>query len=357
MAYHINPEFGRPTRCRAKGDNCPFGGPEQHFESREKAYAAIEAQNESFGELNPLPSLKGDQIANSLDSEPLTRQELIEASRAVAAQFSEKDWLVLQEAGEMYARRINTTAIRQIYQTHEENIANFLREPQARKLRKFLGGGINRNALAKILVNNVKGMTRAEHWKTNSKVSIARAVFSALDNDMTKERYVASVLFFGGKCCYCNCVLHKGAHNAKLATGEHLTPISPEDPNALHGATRFGNVALACYRCNGSRANNELVEWLRTTNVVPKAEKAKVLGRIEAFRRFALYSDYSPQRNAEIMRKVADLNSFMENLKDENGKFTPENAQRIRDAIKIAIYDLGNQDHDSLTRDFLNSLV
>lgn len=41
--YHINPETGNPGFCRAK-KNCPFGGDNDHFPTREEARKAAEAE-------------------------------------------------------------------------------------------------------------------------------------------------------------------------------------------------------------------------------------------------------------------------------------------------------------------------
>lgn len=46
--YHINPDTGNPNVCRAQQDNCPFGWPDEHFESKAEARAAYEASNKSF---------------------------------------------------------------------------------------------------------------------------------------------------------------------------------------------------------------------------------------------------------------------------------------------------------------------
>ena len=40
--YHINPETGNPGQCKAKGDNCPYGGAESHYPSAANARRAYE---------------------------------------------------------------------------------------------------------------------------------------------------------------------------------------------------------------------------------------------------------------------------------------------------------------------------
>ena len=42
VKYHISPTTGRPNICSAAKGNCPYGGDEEHFSSKEKARAAYE---------------------------------------------------------------------------------------------------------------------------------------------------------------------------------------------------------------------------------------------------------------------------------------------------------------------------
>ena len=43
MAYHVNPETGRPNLCRAQ-KQCPFGGAEEHFASKAEARSHFERE-------------------------------------------------------------------------------------------------------------------------------------------------------------------------------------------------------------------------------------------------------------------------------------------------------------------------
>lgn len=42
VQFHINRETGTPGECKAAAGNCPFGGPENHFESIDDARQAFE---------------------------------------------------------------------------------------------------------------------------------------------------------------------------------------------------------------------------------------------------------------------------------------------------------------------------
>lgn len=49
--YHINPKTGNPGLCKAK-DNCPFGGADEHYSSKDVARAAYEASKNPFSASN-----------------------------------------------------------------------------------------------------------------------------------------------------------------------------------------------------------------------------------------------------------------------------------------------------------------
>lgn len=74
--------------------------------------------------------------------------------------------------------------------------------------REFFGDDINLDDLSDVLVNTPKSMSSHIPWR-RSHNSCKRAVLTSLNNDMSKENYVTSVVFFKGKCCYCNCNLKK----------------------------------------------------------------------------------------------------------------------------------------------------
>ncbi len=66
----------------------------------------------------------------------------------------------------------------------------------------------------------------------------------------------------GRACAYCACDLtfdraERGQYIASKATVDHVIPIS------RGGAHVWGNVCLACWRCNLSKGNRLLTEWVR----------------------------------------------------------------------------------------------
>lgn len=42
--FHINPQTGNPNRCSAQEGNCPFGGQEEHYSSKDEARKAYEVR-------------------------------------------------------------------------------------------------------------------------------------------------------------------------------------------------------------------------------------------------------------------------------------------------------------------------
>lgn len=286
-----------------------------------------------------------DNIQSHDGGKVLSKKELLEGAGKVAEQFTNEDWKAIQDFYKSYTKRLRTEEIKKHYDSAVDNISTFLKSNDATavNLRKFLGNKIDPDELSGIIVNEVGAMTKAEKWRFGKKVSVKRVLFSSLDNDMTRERYIASVMFFGGRCCYCNRVLRKNPPPESQASGEHLTPISPENPQDIHGGTRYGNMVLACVKCNKSRGNKELVSWVQSTKCIPEENKKEALGRIQAFRKFALYSEYDREENDRILKVSKEVNEYMNSFRDKSGVFVEGSGEKIKERIKIALYDLKHE--------------
>lgn len=195
-------------------------------------------------------------------------------------------------------------------------------EPTAMKLREYLGSDTDYAALSDMLVNEVGGMTSAHRWSTSGRHSISRVFLTALNNDMDRENYVTSVLYFKGKCCYCQKTLGRNAGGKiALPTGEHITPITPSRTGSPVGGTRFGNVALACNRCNKSRSNEDLHIWLKQESApVADSVRSEALARISAFRKFSGYADYTTEQTALIREAAALIQVNVDSIRGETGK-------------------------------------
>lgn len=295
------------------------------------------------------PKVTSNNISTYENGLALTRSELLESAQKVADQFTEEDWKFVQGFYGSISHQVSEKETKQRFGKVSANVSNYLKsdDPTAQQTREFLGDEVDIDEFSHILTNEVRAMTLAEEWR-DGKTSIRRVVLSALDNDMTKERYVSSVMFFGGRCCYCNTVLRKSPPAEQQASGEHLTPVTPNNPKSIHGGTRYGNMALACVKCNGSRGNKEMVEWIQETDCIPEEDKPQVLGRIQAFRKFTLYHEYTPAENNKIIRTINSLNKNLRTTKNANktkGIFNMTNEQKreFKKDLKVALYDLRHQ--------------
>lgn len=183
-------------------------------------------------------------------------------------------------------------------------------DENAMKYRDYCGKDVNMQDVADILVNNVSAMTRRLSYP-NTK-NIRRCLLSSTSNDMNKRRYIASVMFFGGRCCYCQVPLKRaveGGGLANTATGEHLDPLDGNPP----GETKFGNMALCCKKCNKSKANKPLDDWMNSTTIISDAQKQASMSMITSFRDLSLYEPMSAGK-ARIVNKCIDrLDRMREN--------------------------------------------
>lgn len=273
----------------------------------------------------------------------LSREELSEASSRISEQFSNEDYAFIKEFYQKYGERLSNARIVQAYENSSENIYAFLTsdDPVAVKTRSFIGPDVDMKVFSRIIVSNVGAMTAEERWKNDGRyVSVDRIILTSVLNDMNKERYIASVLFFGGRCCYCQTPFTMpGSGGKRVPSGEHLTPISPETPPPYCAATKFGNVALACVGCNSSRGNKDLKEWVSETRRIPEEKKQDVLDRIAAFRRFALYKELDDRQVHAIRSSIGQIKKQIKIEKQhmiQDGrrrKFAPESAKRIKSVI------------------------
>lgn len=359
---------GKVTICRAKPENlgkynCTHV---EHFDVTEKELKEgilhklnenyFEKENENFSlNKNSIPIQKIDEYSNTINGDYISKEDLQQGAKNLSKNFDKEAFNFIREFyssigddlisfNRKSSRRIADEKITNAI----SNIQNFLESDNttAIKMRKFLGKDVNLKDLSEILVLQVGSMTASVSWSGRSgKSSVRRSILTSLNNDMTKERYVASVLFFGGRCCYCNTVLRKGPPPNKQASGEHITPISPAKDGDPIGSTRYGNMALACVACNKERANKELVSFVQSTSRIKKEDKVNVLARIQNFRNFALYEDYNKGYNKKIEEKIKSVSKYEKSFRNPDGSFTEFGIrEKIREKIKIAVYDL-KEDH------------
>ena len=100
-------------------------------------------------------------------------------------------------------------------------------------------------------------------------------------------------------------------------------------------------MALACHGCNEERGNQDLNEWVEKTQRISQENKGASLERIEAFRRFALYRDYTEEESRLIRAKVSELKQFAASKPAiSKGKYSREDGEAISREFKVGLYDL-----------------
>ena len=174
---------------------------------------------------------------------------------------------------------------------------------------------------AELLVNPPLSMKRrgASRIRREKTMSFARLITSRIDDNMDLRNILRSIVFFGGKCCYCSVSLVRKAEDENVrATSEHLTPLSSQASAALskddesgsvHGSHRFGNVVLACDACNVARGSMSLTKWIATSLRINDQNRLTVMANIEAFRAFAGYKEFSQEFSQLIDESVVALES------------------------------------------------
>lgn len=356
---------GTLTACRAKPENRGKG----NCKHSEHIELTLEDLRGGFLQKHNEEALRDlyAQAGVAVTGEKLSKKALIEAvtpkpkgdyrletlrkaSEAVAEQITDHDFQVIQNFYRRYERVMSAKELAKLAPDDEEAPTRRLQEylesdePVVKDLRKYLGDATSLKDLSDLLYLEVGAMTNAYEWSPGSRSSVPRAYLSTLKNDMNKGNYVASVLYFKGKCCYCDRPLSRDGVRSGQPSGEHITPVKPEDDNAVVGGTRFGNMALACTKCNGDRGNKDLVSWVNSYRGIPKEDKPTVLGRIKAFRAFAEYEDYSQEKSDKIRACIAKVQAEVVALRAPDGKFPRGggHSDRIRALIAADIEELSD---------------
>lgn len=356
--FGVNPQDGTIAPCRAKPENrgrgrC-FHGDHIELDGIESSPESVQRFNEEklaahFGGNFFTFTASGSPKTVESDHGSLTHNEFHEASEDISQAFTQESWQLFQNFYSEFSTIVDKETELGSYQNEIiSKVRSYLDAdtPIAARLRAFLGPEVDTDTFAVILVSEVRSMTAAIPIRNSKRSdSVSRVISTSCANDMSRKRYVASVLFFAGRCCYCNVVLTKKEGAYSQATGEHITPVNPADPNATVGVTRYGNMALACHRCNSDRGNKDLSSWISETDVVPEEQKTKALRRIEAFRGFALYEEYSPEKS-QMIRATTELFKARRDAlprnssKDKNLRYDPAAHREYVNELKATLFDL-----------------
>lgn len=355
--YGADPTTGGLSICRAKPENRGKGRchHQSHVSKAEldKDSITIQQYNEFLlSKTPPAPSLKKaasskkNVVQGGTGGIALSEQEFHEASDTLADAFPKEDWNYITQFYQEFQERLDDEELREHFESSRDNIYSYLTSdsPIAKKTRDFLGPEIDLYDFSSILVSATKSMKRVRLENSASHpIQMRRTVLSQIHNDMSREKYVATVLFFAGRCCYCSCVMTK-TPGPTQATGEHLTPNHSSQSHDIVGATRFGNMALACFACNNSRKNIPLKTWIKTADTLTPQQREKALKRIETFRGFAKYSEFSKEDSRLIEAKIEELSIFTKNFTRQkpSKKYSAEDFQAISDRFKSTVESIEN---------------
>ena len=356
LNFGVNPDDGTLEICRAKPENRGRGRC-RHFEHQglpnsSEALRVVQQYNEEtlaqvFDSFTS-HSLEGSKrVSSPVSGESLTLTEFHDATNRLDDAFTEESWTLFKDFYSEFSTIISENGDKEKRKVIS-GLVSFLSSDDdvAKNVRRFLGPEVDLNTFSEILVSGVRAMTASVSLKNGGKFSISRVIATSCANDMTRKRYIASVLFFGGRCCYCHQVMNKEEGSARQATGEHLTPSSPSNPDSPIGVTRYGNMALACRRCNESRGNADLNEWIEEYPHIDKESKKKALDHIESFRRFALYEEYSPAQSRAIRKAVDDARRAMQatpksvHITKRRSIYSKAEFSNVRKDVKEILFDL-----------------
>lgn len=345
-AYGIDPETGELTICRAKPENRGKGRcyhtshPDVSFMTQDDIHEFNERKLAQYYKKND-GEKHVRKVNNPFSAVTLTEEEFNHSVSGISQAFPQEAYDYIKQITTNVHRRLSDNQLNKIFDSTAENIQDYLEssDPIARQTRLYLGKDISLKDFSELIAFNVSSMTRSEKWRANNRRNpgINRVVMTSIANDMTKERYIASMLFFGGRCCYCGQPVAK-TKGPRQATGEHITPVSPKTPPP--GATRFGNMALACAACNKNRSNEQLETWVVKTSRIKPENKKQVLSRIQQFRNFALYKDFTKKEAEEITLAIDHLHHIKSANVEQGGGWREGGKERMETAVLKALDEL-----------------
>lgn len=237
-------------------------------------------------------------------AESINRHELDTQVDNIGNVITDDDWEVLQESVEDIENIVNNNpsnlSKRNRRRVISRNINAYLQSEHASSLRKFMGKDIDTQEISNMITSNVQSMIAPSTMGN----TLTRVIFSRTGNDMNKRKYIASILFFGGRCCYCGKLIHKikgGITQHDSATTEHIDPMAGRP----HGETKYGNVALCCEACNADKANASFDDWMKNNTIMDDEQKTEAKRRISEFRKYTMYEPMSMKKSNNIDHIIA----------------------------------------------------
>ena len=308
-SFHRNRNSGELVACAH--DPCGLHHDDIRADTLEEAY---ERYNDAVSDATSYGYTDFTRMNNPYNGHGITRKAFDTQVSNVSNVINDDDWEILKSSTEDIDSIISRDygiGGEQRRKAVADSIADYLSSDDAEPLRKYMGENIDVNDMAIMLTYHVSTMTRPAPISK----SITRCILSRTGNDMNKKRYISSVLFFGGRCCYCGRILHKstgrtGKIDDAAATAEHIDPM---DGNP-HGETKYGNMALCCNRCNNSKGNLSLDEWIDGNTAMNQHQKDMMISRIRDFHQYTMYEPMSMEKSREIDRIIEQARKDEEEL-------------------------------------------
>lgn len=306
-SFHKNRNSGELVACAH--DPCGLHHDDIRADTLEEAY---EQYNDAVLDTISCGYTDFTGMNNPYNGHSITRKAFDTQVNNVSNVINDDDWEILKASTEDIDAIISKNygiGGGQRRKVVANTIADYLSSDDAEPLRKYMGENIDVNDIAIMLTYHVSTMTKSAPISQ----SVTRCILSRTGNDMNKKRYISSVLFFGGRCCYCGRILHKSTGVGKIddsaATAEHIDPM---DGNP-HGETKYGNVALCCNSCNNSKGNLSLDEWRDSNTAMNQHQKDMMTSRIRDFHQYTMYEPMSMEKSRKIDRIIEQAR------KDEQG--------------------------------------
>lgn len=358
QVYGIDATTGRMIRCQAKPENRGKGrckhaehvesdmSPKELREHNEKVLGEYFAKLEKEVEEKRYPWVRSGMVQSCGSGIPLSNEQFKESVTDLSEAFPEHEWDYISRLHGDIESLSNNQEYRNHFNNAEEAIHAYLLSdsPIAQQTRNFLGPEVDLKVFSHIMSTSVGAMKNPTMWSPADQSSAIRRGFATtVGNDMTKKRYIASVLYFGGRCCYCNKTMNNVPQHPDQATGEHITPLNPDNPKSPVGGTRFGNMALACRDCNSERKNKDLATWVKETGKIPQESKEACLNRLKKFRQFALYEEYTVEQSAVIKRNEEIMKQEMDKIRPatqrERKQMNEAQWKLVKDIFAITVHE------------------
>jgi 5-methylcytosine-specific restriction endonuclease McrA len=265
-------------------------------------------------------------ITSRMTGRSINADDLDAGSDQISAVITDDQWSQIQSATDsiyaMYgAVSHGNTMSTKDFSRLQQKIAGLIRtspDPSMRAVRQYLGDEVSADDIAHLITACPHSLNAPAIIQSNN--SVARCLLTRTSNDMDKRRVIATILFFGGRCCYCGKPIHKAKNKqvkADTATADHLDPIQPDNNNDTPGETKFGNVVLCCHACNEAKGNKTMTAFISETRTIPNNKKIAAIDMIRSFRKYSLYTPMNDRQAIATREQINKLQKLKNSKADK----------------------------------------